>query len=136
MVDVLTQKQRSFNMAQIRAKGTKPEMIVRKLVHRLGFRFRLHRRDLPGIPDLVFPSQKKAIFVHGCFWHMHKCKYGKVTPQTNKEFWQTKRQGNVARDKRNQKALKKLGWKILIVWECQLKDLPKLKSNLTNFLTL
>src|SRR3990172_8269070 len=108
MVDVLTSEQRRKGMTSIRGKDTKPELVVRKLVHAMGFRYRLHMKDLPGKPDLVFPGLKKIIFVHGCFWHMHRCRYGRVKPKTNKEFWQTKRAGNAARDKRNQKALKKL----------------------------
>ncbi len=135
MVDVHNKQQRSFNMSQIRSKNTSPEIIVRSLVHRMGFRYALHCSGLPGHPDLVLVKHKKIIFVHGCFWHMHKCRYGKVIPQTRRKFWQTKRQGNVIRDKRNYKALKKLGWQILIVWECQLKDLPKLQTKLSRFLT-
>lgn len=122
MVDVHTKEQRSFNMSRIKGKNTKPEIVVRSFVHRLGYRFRLHRKDLPGKPDIVLPRHKKVIFVHGCYWHMHSCKYGKVTPVTNAEFWQKKRSGNKERDKKNIAALKKLGWDVLIVWECQVKS--------------
>jgi DNA mismatch endonuclease (patch repair protein) len=118
MVDVHTVQQRSFNMSRIRSKDTKPEIIVRSLVHQLGFRFRLHRRDLPGRPDLVLPASRKVIFVHGCFWHMHRCRYGRVVPATNRDFWQQKRSANKQRDVRNRKALQAAGWDVLIVWEC------------------
>src|SRR5262249_10525736 len=100
MVDVHTPMQRSRNMAAIHAKDTKPEMIVRRMVHSFGYRYRLHARDLIGCPDLVLPKYKFLIFVHGCFWHMHKCRYGKVVPKTNARFWQNKRLQNVERDKR------------------------------------
>jgi DNA mismatch endonuclease (patch repair protein) len=122
MVDVHTKTQRSFNMSRIRGKDTKPELVVRSFVHRLGYRFRLHRKDLPGKPDLVFSRHKKIIFVHGCYWHLHSCKYGKVKPATNAEFWQDKRTGNKERDKRNIRELKKLGWEVLVVWECQVRS--------------
>jgi DNA mismatch endonuclease (patch repair protein) len=134
MTDVLTRSQRSFNMSQIRSKDTSPEIIVRSLVHRLGYRYALHRSDLPGHPDLVLVKRKKIIFVHGCFWHMHHCRYGKVKPATHKKFWQDKRHGNVERDKRNLKKLRKLGWKILVIWECQIKKPEKLINKISNFL--
>ncbi len=134
MVDVLTPKQRSFNMSRIRGKDTKPEIIVRRLVHRLGYRFRLHQRKLPGCPDIVLTRHRKVIFVHGCFWHMHKCRYGKVEPVTNAKFWQTKREGNVARDKRNLRRLRKDGWKVLVIWECHTQNTKKLINNLKKFL--
>lgn len=121
-------------MAAIREKDTKPEMIVRRIVHRLGYRFRLHRKDLPGKPDLVFARLKKVILVHGCYWHMHDCRWGAVTPKTNAEFWQTKRVGNVERDARNETALLALGWEVLTVWECQTKEEPALSSAIAGFL--
>lgn len=121
-------------MAAIRGAHTKPEMIVRSLVHRLGYRYRLHRRDLPGKPDLVFPARGKVIFVHGCFWHMHDCKYGLVKPATNAEFWQNKRLSNVARDQRNLPELKQAGWQVLVVWECEVRDREKLTRRLEDFL--
>ena len=133
-MDVHSPQKRSYNMSRIRGKNTKPEMIVRSFVHQMGFRFGLHNRNLPGQPDIVLTRHKKIIFVHGCFWHMHKCRYGKVTPKTRKNFWQTKRLGNVARDKKNMKELKKLGWRVLVLWECQLKDLKKLKNKIAWFL--
>lgn len=122
MVDVHTKEQRSFNMSRIRGKDTKPEMVVRSLVHRLGYRFRLHRKDLPGKPDLVFIRLKKIIFVHGCFWHLHACKYGRVRPKTNADFWQAKRLSNKQRDQKNVRTLKSLGWDVLVVWQCQIKQ--------------
>ncbi len=133
MADVHSRQQRSFNMSRIRGKDTKPEMIVRSLVHQMGFRFRLHRKDLPGKPDLVLPRLRKVIQVHGCFWHMHRCRYGNVVPKTNSEFWQAKRQGNVDRDRRNQRLLKRQGWDQLVIWECwtrepELKVVPRLEK--------
>ena len=126
MTDVHTPAQRSFNMSRIRAKDTRPELVVRSLVHQMGYRFRLHRKDLPGKPDLVLPGHRKVIFVHGCFWHMHRCRYGRVTPKTNAEFWQQKRMGNVERDRRNVRELRRAGWSVLVVWECWTK-LPEEK---------
>jgi len=135
MVDVLTKKQRSFNMSQIRDKNTKPEKIVRSIVHRIGFRFRLHNKNLPGKPDIVLTRHKKIIFVHGCFWHMNKCKYGKVKPATNSDFWEKKRLGNAERDKRNIKALKKLDWDVLVIWECEIKKNPeKIEAKIKSYL--
>lgn len=134
MVDVLTKEQRSFNMSQIRDKNTKPEIIIRSMVYRLGFRFRLHDKSLPGKPDIVLPRHKKVIFVHGCFWHLHNCKYGRVKPATNADFWQAKRLSNKLRDKRNLAELRKTGWKILIIWECWLKTPAKIQTRLQSFL--
>jgi DNA mismatch endonuclease (patch repair protein) len=112
-------------MSRIRDKNTKPEIKVRSIVHGLGFRYRLHIASLPGKPDIVLTRLKKIILVHGCFWHMHKCKYGKVKPATNVDFWLKKRMGNAERDKRNIKDLKNLGWEILVVWECEIKKKPE-----------
>ena len=133
--DVHTSEQRSRNMSAIRSKDTKPELIVRRMVHRLGFRFRLHRRDLPGSPDLVFPRLKKIIFVHGCYWHMHRCRLGRVTPKTNAKFWRSKRTGNVERDRRNIAALRASGWSVLIVWECQTRTVVSLSASIGHFLS-
>lgn len=124
---------RSENMRAIRGKDTQPELIVRSLVHRLGYRFRLHRSDLPGKPDLVFPQKKKVIFVHGCFWHLHRCKNG-LTPQTNREFWRRKLERNEARDAENLEAITRLNWKALVIWQCQLKDQSKLRTKIARFL--
>ena len=134
MVDVHTKQQRSYNMSRIKGKDTKPEMVIRSLVHRLGYRFRLHRKDLPGKPDLVLPRHKKVIFVHGCYWHLHNCKYGRVAPKTNAIFWKDKREGNKERDRKNIAALKKLGWGVLVIWECQIPELVKFKKRLLDFL--
>lgn len=134
MVDVHTKKQRSYNMSQIKCKNTKPEMIVRSIVHRMGYRYSLHRKDLPGKPDMVLTRHHKIIFVHGCFWHMHRCRYGRVVPKTNKKFWKSKREGNAVRDKRNLRRLCKDGWKVLIVWECQTRQFEKLAKKLEHFL--
>jgi DNA mismatch endonuclease (patch repair protein) len=130
MVDVHTPEQRSRNMAAIRNKNTKPEIVVRRLLCEMGLRYRLHRTDLPGTPDIVMPGRKVAIFVHGCFFHMHKCRYGRVVPATNPEFWQTKRSGNAARDRRNARQLRKLGWQVVTMWECETKNPETLRRRL------
>ena len=115
-------EQRSMNMSAIKSKNTKPEIKVRKVLHSMGYRFRLHRKDLPGSPDIVLPKYKTVIFVHGCFWHRHKnCKYAS-TPKTRQEFWEAKFRENINRDKLNQENLSSKGWKIIIVWECEIKD--------------
>src|SRR6476661_44144 len=134
MTDVHTPKQRSFNMSRIRNRDTRPEMIVRSIVHRLGFRYRLHKKDLPGKPDLVLVRHRKIIDVHGCFFHMHKCRYGRVVPVTNAKFWQDKRLTNVARDRRNQRALKRDRWNVMIVWECETRNVQRLSKRLEKFL--
>jgi DNA mismatch endonuclease (patch repair protein) len=121
MADVHTREERSRNMAAIRSANTKPEVRVRSALHAQGLRFRLHRKDLPGKPDIVLPKFRTAIFVHGCFWHCHSCKYGSVVPATRPEFWAAKRGGNVARDRKNRAALRKLGWRVLVVWECDVR---------------
>jgi DNA mismatch endonuclease, patch repair protein len=128
--DVLTPEQRSRCMAAIRGKNTKPELTVRSLLHRLGFRFSLHRKDLPGKPDIYLAKHKTAVFVHGCFWHMHDCRYGKVVPKTNAEFWSAKREGNVARDKLHSAKLEEMGIKHVVAWECETKDPVQLGHNL------
>lgn len=134
MTDVLTSEQRHRCMSHIRNKDTCPELIVRKMVHSMGFRYRLHVGDLPGKPDMVFPRMKKVIFVQGCFWHLHSCKYGNVKPSTNARFWKTKREENRVRDIRNQKKLESEGWGVLFIWECQLKNKTELKLQLLEFL--
>ena len=108
-------------MSRIRNRDTRPEKIVRSIVHGLGYRYRLHRKDLPGKPDLVFTKRRKIIFVHGCFFHMHDCPYGRVIPKTNAEFWQAKRLSNVARDQKNLTALEDQEWTVMIIWECETK---------------
>jgi DNA mismatch endonuclease (patch repair protein) len=136
MADVHTPEVRSYNMSMIRGKNTKSEIIVRKFLHSKGFRFRLHKKELPGKPDIVLPKYKIVIFVHGCFWHGHKnCKYF-VIPKTRTQWWLNKIEGNRLNDKRNNTKLRKAGWKIITLWECQLrqkkvlKTLPKLESEI------
>lgn len=124
---------RSENMRAIRGKDTKPELAVRSLVHRLGYRFRPHRPDLPGKPDLAFSARLKVIFVHGCFWHSHDCKTG-LTPKSNRDFWLPKLRRNKARDRRNLEALERLGWKALVIWECELRDSQALHFKVKRFL--
>ena len=134
MTDIFSKEKRSEIMSKIGPKDSKPEIIVRKIVHSLSYRFRLHRKDLPGNPDLVFPKYKKAIFVHGCFWHGHKrCQQGKL-PATNTTFWEEKISGNVKRDKSNFNKLRRLGWKYLVIWQCDIKKSNKenLKRKINN----
>jgi DNA mismatch endonuclease (patch repair protein) len=118
MVDKLSKADRSRLMGRVRSKNTKPEMAVRQCAHRLGYRFRLHRKDLPGNPDLVFPGKRKVIFVHGCFWHRHDCKRAS-RPQSNAPFWETKLQRNVERDAEAVADLQKDDWSVLVIWECE-----------------
>ena len=121
MADVHTPEQRSFNMSRIKSKDTKPEELVRKYLFARGFRYRKNDSKLPGKPDIVLPKYKAVIFVNGCFWHKHTCRYF-VWPKTNEQFWKDKIERNVDRDKQNQKKLQELGWRIFIVWECELKQ--------------
>lgn len=133
MADVHTKKQRSYNMSHIRAKDTKPEMLVRKFLHANGFRYKLHDKTLPGKPDIVLPKYRTVIFVHGCFWHGHtNCKYFKV-PKTRTKWWLAKINRNKANDEKAQKALRKEGWKVINVWECSLKN-PKITKRLNSLL--
>ena len=128
MADVHTPEIRSYNMSMIRGKNTKPEIIVRKFLHSKGFRFRLHKKDLPGKPDIVLPKYKTVIFIHGCFWHGHNnCKYF-VVPKTRTKWWLNKINGNKETDKRNNLLLRKAGWNIIILWECQLRPKKILKT--------
>lgn len=133
MTDSLDPAHRSWLMGRVAAKNTKPEMIVRRTAHALGFRFRLHRRDLPGRPDLAFPSHRKAIFVHGCFWHRHDCRKA-TTPKTNVKFWQNKFSQNIERDRRALTELAGRGWETLVIWECETRDLETLGKQLSSFL--
>lgn len=121
-------------MSRVKSRDTQPELLVRRLLHRLGYRFRLHRKDLPGKPDIVLPKYKSVIFVHGCFWHGHNCSRGK-RPTSNVEFWNSKLDKNIDRDKKNQESLSQLGWRILTVWECEIRDADTLAIKLANFLT-
>jgi DNA mismatch endonuclease, patch repair protein len=117
-------------MAAIRGRDTTPELRVRQALHALGYRYRLHRRDLPGKPDLVLPKYRAVIFVHGCFWHMHRCPYGRPKPATNSSFWEEKRQGNVERDERNRLALEADGWRVFVIWECETRVANRLAERL------
>jgi DNA mismatch endonuclease, patch repair protein len=130
MVDHLTKKMRSWNMSRIRSKDTKPEMIVRSLLHRMGYRFRLHRKNLPGKPDIVLPKYKTVIFVHGCFWHRHKNCKRCTTPTSNKEYWMEKFQKNIKQDKMNHRKLVNLRWNVIVIWECEVENLNKKLSRI------
>lgn len=121
-------------MSRIRKTDTTPEIIVRKTIHSLGYRFRLYRKDLPGCPDIVLPRHKKIIFVHGCWWHRHNCKLGKRTPKTRLNYWIPKLKANKDRHKKNVNKLKYNNWKVLTIWECQIKDYHKLMKILETFL--
>lgn len=136
MADTLSPVERSQRMKLVRGKNTKPELTVRRLVHAMGYRYALHRRDLPGSPDLVFAPRKKVIFVHGCFWHRHgnpTCHFSRL-PKSRLEFWLPKLESNQIRDDKNKRALRALGWKILVVWECQLGNKEHLKNRIVQFL--
>ncbi|MDP0494923.1 MAG: very short patch repair endonuclease [Verrucomicrobiota bacterium JB024] len=133
--DTLSPKARSERMSRVKAKDTKPEMTLRRLVHGLGFRYRLHRRDLPGTPDLVFPGRGAVIFMHGCFWHRHPgCGLTRM-PKSRVEFWRTKLEANRERDLRHQRELAEMGWRVLVVWECELRDLDAVARKVEAFLT-
>lgn len=135
-MDTLTPAARGERMSRVRGKDTKPELLVRRLIHRMGFRFRLHRRDLPGSPDLAFPSRRKVIFVHGCYWHRHPdpdCKLARL-PKSRLDFWLPKLEGNRQRDLRNIDALDRLGWGVLVIWECELKNGASLELKIRTFL--
>ena len=130
MVDRITKEHRSWNMSRIKNRNTLPEIAVRSMLHRLGLRFRLHRKDLPGSPDIVLPRFRTAVFVHGCFWHRHKgCRFA-YQPKSRVLFWQSKFENNVKRDREKQSALRRLGWQVLVVWECELKSPSKLTKRL------
>jgi len=136
LTDIFSKKKRSEIMSKIGPKDSKQEIFIRRLVHELGYRYRLHRKDLPGKPDLVFPKYKKVIFINGCFWHGHKnCKRAKL-PETNNQFWKEKIEKNIINDKANQKELKRLGWDYLIVWQCDIKrkNIDILKKIIDDFL--
>ena len=135
MTDHLTPVGRSQNMAAIRGADTRPEMTVRRLVHGMGYRYRLHDKRLPGAPDLVFRSRKAVIFVHGCFWHQHASLGCKARPpKSNAHYWLPKLQRNAARDVRNMDAIQEMGWRALVSWECQLRVLPELQREVEKFL--
>lgn len=129
-MDKITKEHRSWNMSRIKSKNTKPELVVRSLLHRMGYRFRLHSKDIPGKPDLVLPKYKTAVFVHGCFWHRHKgCKYA-YTPKSRIEFWKIKFKKNIERDKKVSKLIKEAGWKQLVIWECEIRNIENLKDKI------
>ena len=130
MTDVFSVEKRSSVMRQVKSRGTAPEMTVRRLLWRLGARYRLHRKDLPGAPDIVLPGRKLAIFVHGCFWHGHDCPRGGRVPKQNHDYWVAKVERNRARDTANAEALRAAGWRVLILWECGLKDEQSLQTRL------
>jgi DNA mismatch endonuclease (patch repair protein) len=133
-VDTLSPRERSKRMALVRGKNTRPELAVRKLVFSLGYRYRLHARDLPGNPDMVFRNRRKVVFIHGCFWHRHTaCALARL-PKSRLDFWLPKLEGNKERDKRNKKALVRDGWKVLTIWECQLGNMGRLETTIRRFL--
>jgi len=135
MADSVSPEKRSWIMAQIKGKDTSPELAVRSMAHRMGFRFRLHSAGLPGKPDLVFPRLGRVVFVHGCFWHGHRCREGRRVPKSNQEYWIGKIAANKARDARTRKRLRRSGWSILVVWECQLRTPSRVQPKLWAFLS-
>jgi len=132
--DRLSQAHRSWNMSRIQNKNTTPELVVRRCLHQMGYRFRLHRKDLPGRPDIVMPKFKTVVLVHGCFWHRHRGCSNCTTPSANRKFWLKKFQDNMNRDQKNRRALKKSGWRVLVIWECQTEDVEKLRRRLTRLM--
>jgi DNA mismatch endonuclease (patch repair protein) len=133
-MDTLSPEQRHRTMAAVKSKSTKPELAIRTLLHTAGFRFRLHRKDLPGNPDIVLPKYKTVIFVHGCFWHQHpECKHA-ARPASNQEYWGKKLDRNINRDKRNLNDLGLLGWRVLVIWECETRDKTALTKRMISFI--
>ena len=133
-MDTLSPTERSARMGLVRGKDTAPELLVRRLIHGMGYRYRTHRTDIPGKPDIVFPGRGLVIFVHGCFWHRHSCVLGHRTPKSRVKFWTAKLEGNKARDRRNRRRLRAAGWGALVIWECQLGDLDALSGRIKEFL--
>ena len=134
VTDTLSPKERSKRMSLIRGKDSSPELKLRRLVHGMGFRYRLHVKDLPGKPDLVFPSRRAVIFMHGCFWHRHPgCKLARM-PKSKLDFWRPKLEGNRKRDLQNQEILKKLGWRVLVIWECEMTNIEYVSNKVRGFL--
>jgi DNA mismatch endonuclease (patch repair protein) len=130
MVDRISKQRRSWNMARIRSRNTEPERLVRSILHRAGFRFRLHRSDLPGRPDITLPRYRTVVFVHGCFWHRHsRCRFAYM-PKTRTKFWRSKFEQNVQRDREQRRQLRRAGWKVIVVWECELRDPDRLRRRL------
>jgi DNA mismatch endonuclease (patch repair protein) len=134
MSDHLSKIQRSANMRAVRGRNTRPEIRIRQMLHGLGYRFRLHQSDLPGKPDIVLPRLRKAIYVHGCFWHQHKGCRRATVPQSNRAFWRKKLSRNAVRDSKQLSLIRKRGWRAMVVWECQLKREDRLKSTIERFL--
>ncbi len=134
MTDVFSKEKRSWIMSRVKGHDTKPEMLVRSFIHRMGFRFRIHRRDLPGKPDIVLPRHRKVIFVNGCFWHGHKNCLRSKRPSTNQSFWNKKLDRNLERDKRYCQELRQMGWTVLVVWECEMKKPKKFLRKLERLL--
>ena len=130
MADVHDKKTRSYNMSRIKSKNSKPEMIVRKLCHKLGLRFRLHQKIGLTRPDLIFKKFDSVIFVNGCFWHSHDCKYGTVIPKTNSRFWHEKRKKTIERDKKNIQTLHENSWKVVVIWECDIKKMDLIEKKI------
>jgi DNA mismatch endonuclease (patch repair protein) len=135
VTDRISKEKRSWNMSRIRAANTKPELVVRSLLHGMGFRYRLHVRALPGCPDIVLPRWKSAVLVHGCFWHRHQGCHLAYTPKSRKAFWTKKFEGNVNRDKKASTMLRRLGWRVFVVWECELQDHDHLARRLMRGIT-
>lgn len=133
-MDTLTEEQRSERMSRVRAKNTGPERVVRRVLTAMGYRYRLQRRDLPGRPDIVLVAQRVAIFVHGCFWHRHACFNGRRLPKSRVAFWRGKLEGNARRDARNRRLIRKLGWAMLVIWECQTTKPGVVEARIRRFL--
>jgi len=135
MADNLNPDQRSAAMRKVKSKDTSPELAVRQILKRMGFMgYRLHRRDVPGNPDIAWLAKRRAIFIHGCFWHGHDCRRGSRKAKTNRHYWRLKIHGNARRDAMSQVALKKAGWRVLTIWECELRDIGKLNRKIARFL--
>lgn len=134
MTDTLSEEKRSWNMSRIRGKDTKPEIAVRSLLHRLGYRFRLHVRNLPGTPDIVLPKYRTVVLVHGCFWHRHPCCRFAYTPKSRVSFWTEKFRRNTERDQEIERELVSLGWNVVTVWECEVADSDLLQQRLLRLL--
>jgi DNA mismatch endonuclease (patch repair protein) len=135
-LDTLTQKERSARMSRVRGRDTQPEVVVRRLLRDMGYHYRLHRKDLPGKPDIVFGKRRKVVFIHGCFWHRHpdpECRLARL-PKSRLDFWLPKLTANAERDARHRKALLEIGWQVLVVWECELRHSEQLKNKLRHFL--
>lgn len=134
MADHLTPSQRSACMRAVKSRNTTPERIVRSHLHRMGCRFALHRADLPGKPDIVMPARNRIVLVHGCFWHGHACRRGRRMPTTNAAYWDEKVKRNAERDRRNLRKLRRMGWRVIVVWECQTRKIDQLERRLQSFI--